>query len=180
MFGVHWSLEAWARSWLAASVVSRRSVMVKAENRSCGQWMGRAVLGQSWGFPSRLSPVSFPPLPSSPSSPRSPASSGCGPSPPLRRTGALSAAAASPVPSGLMLVDARKAAALGAAPKTAGEWRGAEPREAGLNGGQEAETRRGGTGLGCGEGAGLTGEWRGSPRTEPMRERGGVRPKDLV
>lgn len=37
MFAVHLSLEEWAWSWLAASVVSRREVMVKVENRFCGQ-----------------------------------------------------------------------------------------------------------------------------------------------
>lgn len=52
MAGVHLSLEAPARSWLAASVVSCRSVMVKAENRSCRQWMGPAQWGQS-----RVSPL---------------------------------------------------------------------------------------------------------------------------
>lgn len=33
VFAVHLSLEEWAWSWLAASVVSRREVMVKVENR---------------------------------------------------------------------------------------------------------------------------------------------------
>lgn len=47
LLGVHWSLEALARSRLAANVVSCREVMVKAENRSCGEWRGRAEWGRS-------------------------------------------------------------------------------------------------------------------------------------
>lgn len=52
MSGVHLSLVALARSWLAASVVSCRYVMVKVENRSCRQRMGPAEWGQS-----RVSPL---------------------------------------------------------------------------------------------------------------------------
>lgn len=60
VFTVHWSLEALARSWLAASVVSLRSVMVKAENRFCGQWMDGVEWGQNGvsPFPSLASLLS--------------------------------------------------------------------------------------------------------------------------
>lgn len=70
MSGVHLSLEALARGWLAASVVSCRRVMVTVENRFCGNSEQDLISGGKDGSPTPPSvsspscpfPVCFPPL----------------------------------------------------------------------------------------------------------------------